>query len=105
MTENEAVHELEIQRSVLENMIQYNKDFEPKSDNSSLETKKKIIDVAIKALEKQIAKEPRLEGDGYADGHMVYDTWICPNCDEHYEMEFEQHMHCPVCGQKIKWDN
>lgn len=56
------------------------------------------------ALEKQIAKEPCLEGDGYADGHMVYDTWICPNCDEHYEMEFEQHMYCPVCGQKIKWD-
>ena len=61
-------------------------------------------DVAVTALEKQVAKEPHLEGDGYADGYMVYDTWICPNCDEHYEMDFEQHMYCPACGQKIKWN-
>ena len=29
---------------------------------------------AGKALEKQMAKRPYYEGDGYADGSMVYDT-------------------------------
>lgn len=57
----------------------------------------------LNALQKQIAKEPRLEGDGYApDGSFVFDTWICPNCSEHYEIDFEEHAYCPVCGQKIK---
>ena len=36
------------------------------------------IYVSIKALEKRIPMEPDYEGDGYADGELVYDTWICP---------------------------
>lgn len=31
--------------------------------------------------ERDTAKAPALEGDGYdQDGNIVYDTWICPNC-------------------------
>ncbi len=38
--------------------------------------------LTIKALEKQLAKKPNFEGDGYAlNRTFVYDTWICPNCD------------------------
>lgn len=60
---------------------------------------------AIVALEKQIPKNPSFEGDGYFDGKLVYDTWICPNCGEKYEVEFEEHDFCPNCGQAIDWSD
>lgn len=50
---------------------------------------------------KQIPKTPCIEGDGYADGHLVYDTWICPNCEEHYEIDYDDYDYCPKCGQAI----
>lgn len=59
--------------------------------------------VAIKALEKQIPTKPDLEGDGYADGHLVYDTWICPCCEKHYEVDYDDYDYCPNCGQAIDW--
>ena len=59
-------------------------------------------DMAIKALQKHIPKEPIWEGDGYADGSMVYDTWRCPECDTPYE-EDEEYHYCPICGQQILW--
>lgn len=46
-------------------------------------------------------KKPDYEGDGYADGHIVYDTWICPCCGERYEVDFDDYRHCPECGQAI----
>lgn len=55
------------------------------------------------AMEKQIAKKPDFEGDGYADGHLVYDTWICPCCGKHYEVDYDDYDFCPNCGQKIDW--
>lgn len=80
------------------------------------------LDVAIKAIKeiqkyreigtveefreakgKQEAKKPDYEGDGYADGNMVYDTWICPCCGERYEIDYEEYEHCPKCGQSIEW--
>ena len=60
------------------------------------------IDVAVEALQKNIPKEPIWEGDGYADGEMVYDTWRCPECDLPYE-EDQIYNYCPNCGQKILW--
>ena len=62
-----------------------------------------VREVAIKALEKQIPKKPYLEGDGYADGQLVYDTWICPCCEERYEVDYDDYKHCPECGQAIDW--
>lgn len=57
----------------------------------------------IKALEKQIPKKPDLEGDGYCDGQLVYDTWICPCCEERYEVDYDKYDYCPNCGQAIDW--
>ena len=34
------------------------------------------------AMQKQTAELPTIEGDGYADGQLVYDTWYCPNCGQ-----------------------
>lgn len=53
------------------------------------------------AREKQVAKKPNIEGDGYADGHLVYDTWFCPNCDKDYEIDYDDYDYCPNCGQRI----
>lgn len=57
--------------------------------------------LAIEALEKQVPKEPNYEGDGYWDGELVYDTWICPNCGKDYEVGYDNYKYCPECGQAI----
>lgn len=89
MTYEEAIKEAEIQINVYESMILYNKDFEPKNDNSNYEHKIEFLKIAIEALEKQVPKEPNYEGDGYSDGELVYDTWICPNCGKYYEVDYD----------------
>lgn len=61
--------------------------------------------VVRKALEKQIPKKPDFEADGYADGHLVYDTWICPCCGVHYEVDYDDYKYCPECGQAIDWSD
>ena len=57
----------------------------------------------LEAKAKQEPKKPDLFGDGYADGEPVYDFYKCPNCEQEYEMEFEQHNYCPNCGQALDW--
>ena len=57
------------------------------------------------ATEKQTAKKPDYEGDGYSDGHLVYDTWICPCCGKHYEVDYDDYDFCPACGQCIDWSD
>ena len=57
------------------------------------------------AVEKQTARRPDYEGDGYADGHLVYDTWICPCCGKHYEVDYDNYTYCPDCGQKLDWSD
>ena len=63
-----------------------------------------VFDMAIEALEKQISKKPDYEGDGCWNGELVYDTWICPCCGKHYEVDYEEYDYCPNCGQAIYWD-
>lgn len=57
-----------------------------------------------KAVEKQMAKKPTYEGDGYApDGTFVWDEWLCPRCGSRFEVDYEEHDYCPYCGQRIDW--
>lgn len=51
------------------------------------------------AMQKQTTELPTIEGDGYADGQLVYATWYCPTCHSAYEIDFDKY--CPNCGQKI----
>ena len=54
------------------------------------------------AREKQIPATPCIEGDGYCpEGNLVYDTWICPNCEKDYEVDYDNYDYCPNCGQHI----
>ena len=63
------------------------------------------LDECRQAKIKQLAKTPDYEGDGYADGQLVYDTWICPNCGEHYEVGYQNYDCCPKCGQHIQHED
>jgi hypothetical protein len=51
------------------------------------------------------AKRPDYEGDGYADGHLVYDTAYCPECRHSFEEGVNDwgSAFCPDCGQKLDW--
>ena len=56
------------------------------------------------ALEKQIPKKPIFQGDGYApDGTFIYDEWLCPGCNEMFEVDYDDYQYCPTCGQAIDW--
>lgn len=68
-----------------------------------IETQEDFEKIKI-AIEKQNRKKPDYEGDGYDDsGNLIYDTWICPCCGDRYEIDYEMHRFCPVCGQAIDW--
>lgn len=54
--------------------------------------------------ERDTAKRPDYEGDGYDnEGNLIYDTWICPNCEEHYEVDYDRYDFCPNCGRRLDW--
>lgn len=98
MTENEAIEKLK-------NMRLFMQIEDEKNECKFTEDDYKAIDMAIQALEKQIAKKPTYEGDGYApDGTFIYNTWICPCCDKRYEVDYDDYDYCPNCGQKIDLD-
>lgn len=66
---------------------------------------KGVCESALKALEKQQPVRVDYEGDGYSDGQLVYDTWICPNCGQRYEVDYDNYNYCPNCGQHIDLSN
>lgn len=63
------------------------------------------VDECRAAMKKQTAKKPDYEGDGYSDGQLVYDTWICPSCGKRYEVFYDDYDYCPNCGQKLDWSD
>ena len=71
--------------------------------DSMTEEQDKALAVVQKAVDKQIATKPNRWGDGYYNGQLVYDMWECPTCGKNYELDSEEHDHCPNCGQKIDW--
>ena len=122
MKPEEAIEVLSNELIVITDMIGYCRDFEKESDLALAYRVKrqdayKIAISALKelqqyreigtveecreAVERQKPKMPDYEGDGYADGEMVYDTWICPNCGKKYEVDYDDYKHCPNCGQAI----
>lgn len=79
MTEQEAIRELEINIDL------------PFGSTVSNEAS----ELAIKALEKQIAKKPILQKDAIGLMHEK-----CPSCGS-----FRIGYYCMKCGQKLDWGN
>lgn len=76
------------------------------TDDCEMRISKDCYKLIREALEKQIPKKPDFEGDGYDDkGNIIYDTWICPCCKEHYEVYYDDYKHCPNCGQVLDWSD
>ena len=124
MIENEAIKYIQRDIHFISQMIEHDKRFDPKADINRYLKAKTFYETAISALEeiqqyreigtveecreaveKQKPKKPDYEGDGYADGYMVYDTWICPNCGEEYEVDCDDYKYCHNCGQAIDWED
>lgn len=96
MTPKEAIEELKADKKLYETEICHANDGTP--DGYLLQA----LDMAIEALEKQIPKKPDYEADGYDNkGELIYDTWICPNCEKRYEVDYDHYDYCPKCGQAI----
>lgn len=54
------------------------------------------------AVWRQTPIEADYEGDSCDEnGDPIYDTWICPNCGEKYEIGFDDYDYCPNCGQRV----
>ena len=64
--------------------------------------------LALSALKKQIPQMVYLQGDGYADGYLVYDEALCPECgymiSDVYDPEYHYEPYCPHCGQALDWN-
>lgn len=91
--------ECKIGRFVCDILNQYNKvnDF---ADSQCA----KLMNEMHELKERDTAKKPIYEGDGYApDGTFVLDEWLCPNCGTRYEVDYDEYDHCPNCGQRIDW--
>ena len=86
-------------------VIKYFKDANRTNNMVCVLPKSDIGKCVINALEKQIPKKPTLEADGYSDGQLIYDTWICPYCEKRYETEYDNYDYCPNCGQAIDWSD
>lgn len=114
MTENESIKELETSIDLAKMCTQ---NYERKREIQGYEMAINALEEVQKyraigtleecraAMEKQTAKKPDYEGDGYSDGHLVYDTWICPCCGKHYEVDYDDYDFCPACGQCIDWSD
>lgn len=64
----------------------------------------KLLEQMHELKERDTAKKPTYEGDGYApDGTFVWDEWLCPNCGTRYKVDCDEYDHCPNCGQRIDW--
>ena len=58
----------------------------------------------IPSAEKKV-EQVELEGDGFADGELVFDFGKCPKCGWDFEegdKDWEQ-PYCCHCGQRLHW--
>lgn len=49
---------------------------------------------------------PDLEGDGYDECGIVFDTGYCPTCRHMFELDYSDKCNfCPDCGQRLDWSS
>ena len=71
-----------------------------------------VRDIAINALEKQVAKKPqyvdtrfRHHGRKISDGSSLDKCYKCPNCNSHIFHVFDNEKCCKYCGQVLDWSD
>lgn len=76
----------------------------PSSEDVDNDELSRMID---KAIDKQIAKKPEYEADGYADGVLAYDYAKCPVCEHEFEYGINEwgSAFCQDCGQALDWSD
>ena len=93
MTESEAIKILQ-------------RDLQIQLENKALPDGIEAIQIAIQALEKQIAKKPR-KTDSYRGVLKRVYAYVCPTCGnaclEKYMNERQNTTFCWDCGQKLDW--
>lgn len=114
MTVNEAIKELETSIDLAKMCTQnYERKNEIQGYEMAIKALEEVqqyhqigtVEECREAVEKQAAKKPDYEGDGFSDGQLVYDTWICPCCGKHYEVDCDRYYYCQNCGQHIDWSD
>lgn len=120
MTENEAIKHLQSYAEVVDNMIKYCKDFEPKADITGYLEKKTVFAMAISAIKeiqqyreigtveecREAVKKRKLKTPGRT-GMDEQDCYICPNCGADIgsiDDYFPRDRYCHECGQAIQWN-
>lgn len=63
--------------------------------NTAHSCKADYIQLAIKALEKQVPKKA-INKNG---------IWCCPRCDKHYGRDNWKSKYCGLCGQLLDWSD
>lgn len=74
---------------------------------------KMYAELAIEALEKQIAQKPEVEIRSYLNHNRDFaKDYRCPTCKELIGLEYPRgyavrriQTYCDVCGQKIDWED
>lgn len=102
MTESEAKKYMLIEKECINRNC--NRDCANCDIVQDVEDLNNAYDVVIKALEKQIPKNPTYNGYGYTpDGTFI--EWICPCCGNRFQVEHDYYDYCPDCGQKLDWSD
>ena len=95
MTENEAIKHLQSYAEVVDNMIKYCKDFEPKADITGYLEKKTVFAMAISAIKEvqQYREIGTVEKCREAVEKQTQKKCAIDSCPDH------THYKCPSCGQ------
>lgn len=96
--ENEMYHEI----GTVEQLADMKEDFVEALSDWRQYRKIGTVEECRAARERQTSRKPDIYGDGIGDdGETIYDTWICPNCEQEYEIDYDHYKYCPECGQAI----
>ena len=127
MTENEAIKHLQSYAEVVDNMIKYCKDFEPKADITGYLEKKTVFAMAISAIKevqqyreigtveecREAVEKQRTKKRIYPKTALerYYHAPECPNCKRELKpricgytlsQAIGIYSYCPWCGQNLE---
>ena len=122
MTENEAIKHLQSYAEVVDNMIKYCKDFEPKADITGYLEKKTVFAMAISAIKEVqqyreigTVEECREAVEKQKPKKIIIESYCsteCPTCGHELSTSLGDGYYkyptflerCPNCGQVIQWE-